>query len=572
MTSPQTQIQSAGESAPDRPPLFVEARRRLLEGDLAGARHLYLDLLDRQPALAATCLHDLGLIAAMQEQHAQAKELFRHALRLDPQLPDAHANLVVACERTGDTAGLISALLEYGGARTGRGQHQEASEIFRRILALQPLHYAAATNLGNSLWRLGQGEEGAQWLLRSLYLLRRTDMGLANHLDELLPRLAEVIRFNQHSLPEGLPVGVLDRGEYALNGLANFLTEQGFKEEALACYAKLVKALPDYAQGHFKWATALLACGDFIRGWQEYEWRWHCPDFPMFNRRHLSVPLWQGEPLDGKHLLVWMEQGHGDAIQCLPLVSRLLMLGSKVTLEVVPSLLRLFAANLPGITVQARPDLPGQAFAGEGFDYRIPMMSLPLRLGLTREELPLASAYLQVIRKDAEIWRKRLAGSAGFKVGLTWSGDPKHAHDHRRSLPFASLQPLLDVPGISWHSLQVGPAQGQLQNTPGVRDFAPRLHDFADTAAAMSALDLVITVDTAAAHLAAALGKPVWLLLSALGEWRWGDDAKATPWYPSMRLFRQPRPGAWEEVVRDVREELVRQVEHNAADPRPAAS
>lgn len=545
-------------------PLFAEARRRLLEGNLAGARHLYLDLLDSQPALAATCLHDLGLIAAMQERHARAAELFRHALRLDPVLPDVHANLVVACERSGDVAGLLAALLEHGSALVACGKHREAVDIHRRVLAREPLHYAAAVNVGTGLIRLGEGEEAAQWLARALRLLGRTRAGLGTYLDELLARLAGRFPLDGQPPPDGQPVALLDRGETALAALATVLAERGFAEEALACQAKIVEELPGYALGHFNFAAQLLANGDYARGWREYEWRWHCPDFPSFNRRHLPLPLWQGESLAGKHILVWMEQGHGDAIQFLPLVSRLLKQGAKVTLEVVPNLIRLFSASLPGVSVLARPERPEQPSKGEGLDCRVPIMSLPMRLGLSADDLPLASAYMHPLGKDASIWRERLSSSVGLKVGLVWAGDSKHGSDHRRSLGFEWLRPLLDVSGVSWHSLQMGPAARQLQNAAGVRDLAPQFRDFADTAAAVSALDLVITVDTAVAHLAAAMGKPVWLLLSALGEWRWGYEAETTPWYPVMRLFRQPRPGAWEDVIRAVRDALVMQIEQHS--------
>ncbi|APZ42468.1 tetratricopeptide repeat protein [Acidihalobacter ferrooxydans] len=538
-------------SAP--PPQLAEARRRLQAGDLAGARALYLELID-QPQLTPLCLHDLGLVAALQGQHARAAGLFRQTLRLDPNRLEAYANLAVACEHSGDLPGLLAAWLEHGNALVNLGQRREAVELYRRLLDREPRHYAAAVNLGNSLAWLGEGEEAAHWLSHALHLLARTGAPLGALLEVIEARGGEAFPLDGQPPPDGLPVGPLDEGENALTTLARLLAERGFAEDALACHARIVQEVPGYAQGHWNYGLALLTEYDYARGWREYEWRWRWPEFPEFHRR-LPLPVWPGGDPQGQHLLVWTEQGYGDAIQFLPLASRLLEQGARVTVETPQPLVRLFAANLPDIPVIARPERPDQPVEGE-FDAMVPLMGLPFRLNLRVDALPLATHYLKPLPEDQAVWAERLADRTGLKVGLVWAGRAAHTNDARRSLAFDALAPLLEIPGVSWHSLQVGPASRQIECLEAVRDLAAQFKDFADTAAAIAALDLVIAVDTGVAHLAAAQGKPVWLLLPTPGDWRWGRETETTPWYPSVRIFRQARPGDWQETIARLRKAL----------------
>jgi hypothetical protein len=314
---------------------------------------------------------------------------------------------------------------------------------------------------------------------------------------------------------------------------------------------------PGFALGHWNLAIALLAAGIFEGGWSEYEWRWQWDGFPG-TRRRLTAVAWSGEPLAGKRIVVWAEQGYGDVIQFAPLVSRLAEAGAEVVFEVPPPLLRLLQHNLAGVTVTRLPDSPFDSIPHFAPEFILPHMSLPHRLALVIDDLPLSTKPLRPIPADEPAWAQRIPAGPRRKVGLVWAGRPAHADDARRSMPFRALRPLFRQRAVDWYSLQVGPRAADSRMAPIGRltDLSPMLTDFAETAAAIARLDLVITVDTAVAHLAAAMGRPTWLLLSKVADWRWAKDAVADRWYPSVRIFRQRHAGDWPGVVKAVSEAL----------------
>jgi hypothetical protein len=324
--------------------------------------------------------------------------------------------------------------------------------------------------------------------------------------------------------------------------------------------------VPRFAHAHWNLALALLANGDYAEGWHEYEWRLRLPELGG-SAPSLPVPRWQGEDLRGGTLLASAEQGIGDAIQFVRFASWLAARGVRVVVQ-APRELQSLLATAPGVaaTVSTGEALPADCSA------EIPLLSLPCRLGLGRDDVGAPPRYL---RSDPS----RSADAAGVlgkarpgsrRIGLAWAGSPQHRNDARRSIPLAMLAPLLTVPGMTWFSLQKGTASNQLAQVAQAGDVAPLdpQCDFAHTAALVDALDAVVTVDTSIAHLAGALGKPTFVLLPFAPDWRWGIAGTHTPWYPTMTLCRQQAIGDWPSAVAALYEALTNEA---TAGPNEAA-
>ena len=303
----------------------------------------------------------------------------------------------------------------------------------------------------------------------------------------------------------------------------------------------------------------LLLRGDFAQGWAEYEWRWRCKANP--ERTYLPRPQWSGEPLEGKTVLIQTEQGFGDSFQFLRYVPAVADRGAKVVLTVPGALVRL-ANNLPGVAavVSEGDPLPN-------FDFHCPLLSLPNVFATRMETIPASVPYLAPPADASAAWTERLSSYPGLKVGLVWSGNPENRMNPARSTPLAELEPLLRISGIRWFSLQVGSPARDIALVPRhpIDDLAPFLTDFSETAAAICHIDLVISVETAVAHLAGALGRPVWVPLAVVPAWRWLLGREDSPWYPTMRLFRQTTPGDWTPVVRALADALTRMVDERGA-------
>jgi len=297
----------------------------------------------------------------------------------------------------------------------------------------------------------------------------------------------------------------------------------------------------------------LLVRGDFLQGWEEYEWRWKTKD-AAFPERNFAQPQWDGSPLEGRTLLLHAEQGLGDAIQFIRYLPLVAQNGGNIVLECQPELQRLFQRMAPDLPVLAM----GQALPA--FDVHCPLMSLSRVFSTDLGNIPQTVPYLHADAAEAALWGERLAGlGSSLKVALVWAGNPTNKNDRKRSLKLASLAPLAEVPGVRFISLQKGDATAEARTLPaGVAliDVAEDLKDFADTAALLANLDLVISVDTAVVHLAGAMGRPVWTLLPFAPDWRWLLGRADSPWYPTMRLFRQPAIGDWDAVIAEVREQL----------------
>ena len=337
----------------------------------------------------------------------------------------------------------------------------------------------------------------------------------------------------------------------ALLGLGRSLRQARQSDAALQYFTDAVQLAPSDARAHWELGTTQLALGQFLPGWKGFEWRWQLKDFTTPPPPY-TQPQWDGRDLGGKRIFLHCEQGYGDVIQFSRYAPLVAARGGHVILG-CPKQLRPLMETVPGVAevVTTRETLPP-------FDTHAPLMSLPSIFGTTLETIPAAIPYIhpRVTTPSQTKWVEELPGK---KVGVAWAGSSAHANDANRSLPPEFLKPLLTLPGIRWHSLQAGEAARVLAHPDfagKIVDLGSRFGDFHDTAEAIRELDLVIAVDTAVAHLAGAMGKTVWLILPYEAEWRWMTTHEGSPWYPTMRLFRQSSPGNWEELLERVARQL----------------
>jgi tetratricopeptide (TPR) repeat protein len=336
------------------------------------------------------------------------------------------------------------------------------------------------------------------------------------------------------------------------------LQDAGRLEEAMACFEGVLARLPEYADAHLAKSINLLLRGDYRAGWRSYEWRWRMQSFSSV-KRNFPQPQWRGEALHGRRILLHGEQGFGDCVQFLRYVPMVAAAGGVVILEIQGRLMRI-CALLPGVTEliaygQPLPDA----------ELHCPLLSLPLAFGTELESVPAAVPYLSVPQEAEERARSLGWPGEGLRVGLVWAGSAQHLQDQVRSFAFAIFEPLLALEEVHFFSLQMGEAAAQV--SAGVIDLGSRTRDMADTAAQIAQLDLVIAVDTSVVHMAGALGKPVWVLLSDRADWRWLVGREDSPWYPTARLFRQRAAGDWMEVIGRVGAELALLVEEQRRRP-----
>ena len=331
----------------------------------------------------------------------------------------------------------------------------------------------------------------------------------------------------------------------ALKGLGRF-------SSAIRCFRQAVRCDPDYVEAHWNLSFLLLLVGAFEEGWKEYAWRFRKPEWRngLRGKSRMPLPRWDGSPFSGKRLLVLSEQGFGDEIQFVRYLKMVKGLGGTVILETKGPLMPLFR-SLPWI--DGLMDRDGPPAPDRAFDLCVPLLSLPGLFKTTLETLPSCGQvpYIHADPQKAQIWRRRISGH-GFKVGVTWSGSPTHKDDRNRSCPLHLLAPLGQLEGVRVYGLQKGEAAGQVKDLPEtatIVNMGDMLHDFSDTAALMENLDLVVSVDTATAHLSGAMGKQTFTLLPFAPDWRWLLGREDSPWYPTMRLFRQEARGEWEVPV-----------------------
>jgi tetratricopeptide (TPR) repeat protein len=547
---------------PDLPEAYINLGNALRDrGQTDEARVCYGRAIDLQPSVGEAHVN-LGNLLRDQGESAASMACYRRAVLANPTLPEAHNNLgavlreqgsldeaAAAC-RTALTLDPQSAPAHANLANVLRdqGKSGEAVGACRRALALQPNFAGALNTLASALTDQGRLDEALAACRQAIDL--QADYAEAHS------NLGNILR------AQGFPQEALACYRHALdlkpdlleahNNLGNLLRAQGRLVDAIACYRRALRLNPNHAEAHNNLAMALLAQGDLPAGWQEYEWRWQTAEMRP-HRRDFTQPQWRGQAAVGATLLIHAEQGFGDTLQFCRYVALAQAAGLQVVLEVQQPLVRLLRGQ--NWADQAWVDrVVGVGDPLPPFDLHCPMLSLPLALGTNVTTIP-AGPYLRGDAASVVRWRDRLATSAnhGLRVGLAWAGNPRShspalaAVDRRRSIAPSRLAPLFDVGAVTFFSLQKGGA-AMPENFP-VIDLMGEMTDFADTAALIANLDLVISVDSAVAHLAAALGKPVWLMDRSDPCWRWLTGRRDSPWYPTLRLYRQPQPDDWETVV-----------------------
>ncbi len=442
----------------------------------------------------------------------------------------------------------VAAMFNLGSTLQSLGQLDEAIACFARVIALDAGNAEAHFKLGCILQRLRRWPAAAESYRAAIRLQPNDAIAYNNlgtvfkalfRLDEAVACFAKALEFQ----PDFAEV---------LNNLGNVFKLQGRVDEAMICYQRAVGVKPDNAQAHYNRSLVLLAEGEFAEGWREYAWRRACPDFPQ---RQFDRPLWQGEPLADRTLLVHAEQGLGDTLQFVRYLPIVAQSGGRVLAEVPRALVPLLAQSGFENLVPHGAPLPQ-------YDVHAPLLDLPGILGTNQQNIPRKVPYLSPGPKLVDTWRGRLGELPGFKIGIAWQGSPTHASDRIRSIPLPFFEALA-VAGVELVSLQKGPGTEQLPNVARsfrVRDFGDDVDQhagpFMDTAAIIRSLDLVVSADTAVAHLAGALGAPVWLALALSPDWRWMYERQDSPWYPTMRLFRQTRFNDWRGVFRRMADAL----------------
>jgi len=517
----------------------------------------------------ALAFDNLGIALREQNRHDEAVDAFRRAVAIAPNLASAHNNL--------------------GGALLNLDRIDEARDVLVRAINLDRTDWRAWNNLADTERRAERFEDGARLAdeaarinpgFAEAYFTAglcynelgesavaidryRTALSLRSEYAEAHYNLARCLRHVQKydeaiaEFERALQIKPdLVEAHNALGALYQEIVEV---DKAIQCYNRAIELCPTHVSAHWNRALTRLTIGDYDLGFTDFEWRYQLAHAPV---EYPGIACWDGEDLSDTRLFVRSEQGFGDTLQCARFLPALKAAGAHVTLECQPGIGELLRGSaLCDVVREANADIPADPTE---FDKQVWLMSLPGILGVGFESIPVSSQYLKVPDADYESWRTildavRRRSQSRVLAGIVWAGSRKNANDHLRSMLLADMQPLADVDGVTLVSLQQGPPVLQLPNWKGSKPLSvpsPAVRTFVDTAAMIMSLDVVITVDTVVAHIAGALGRPVWTLIPYGPDWRWSINRDDTPWYPSMRLFRQPKPGDWGTVIASVQAAL----------------
>jgi tetratricopeptide (TPR) repeat protein/GT2 family glycosyltransferase len=574
------------------------AARRHQRGHLREAEQLYRLVLQNNPDNAAA-LHSLGIIAHQTGNHDKAVELINKAIVNNPRMPQYHNTLGLIFEAGGEFEQAILAYhqailikpdyaeayhnmaiaLQSQGRYTDaiekckqaillksdyaevyntmafclekQEQYAEAIENYKRALRLKPDFAEAYNHLGYVLNKQGKSEEAIESFRQALdvdpnYAEAYSNLGIAlkdrEQFAEAIENFEQAIRIEP------------DFAEAYYN-LANSLRDEGKCSEAIENYKQAIRLKPDYTEAHWNTSLTSLLNGNFIEGWKGYRWRQNIDLKILIGRHYKGKPRWDGTPFEGKRLFVHYEQGLGDNIQFVRYLPMIKARGGTVIFETLKPLIALLK-DFPGADqiVENHPD----GKPSVDFDIYTSLLDMPNIFGTTLETIPSEIPYIHADPAKAQYWRNKLAGPY-FKVGIVWAGSPAHGNDRYRSCKLKDFAPLAKIDGVRLYGLQKGKAAAQMEEMAEILpivDISKEFEDFTDTAAAIENLDLVISVDTSVLHLAGAMGKPTWALLPYAPEWRWMLDRQDSPWYPTMKLYRQKDWGRWEPVFEQVASEL----------------
>jgi tetratricopeptide (TPR) repeat protein len=539
---------------------------KLNRGELAGALHMMSAALRARPR-SPDVLLNYGLVLNALGRNEEALATFDQVLSIKKRSVEAHNNRGAILERLGRTEealqsidraleikpGHVDSLYNRASVLQKLGCHEEALKTFDRVLTIKPDYDKAHNNRGTVLEILGRRDEALASYDRALELNPNFVEALNNSANALLKlgRHFDAVACYERAL------AIDPRHAEVLHNRGNALAELGRHREALESVGRAIAVNPNYINAQWNASLLQLRLGNFAAGWEQYEWRWKRGE-GLKKKRNFSQPLWLGDaPIAGRTILLHAEQGFGDTIQFVRYAPILVQRGANVIVEVQPPLKSLLAPIGEGVQVI------GSGEAMPSFDLHCPLLSLPLAFRTAFDTIPAAVPYLVAPKDRLDLWSGRLPGRGVLRVGIAWSGSATHADDRNRSIALKQLKPLFDVHDVQFVSIQkeIGDNDAQfLTANARIADLHANLSDYSDTAAVVAQLDMVISVDTSVAHLAGALGKQVWVLLPFCPDWRWLLDRDDSPWYPTARLFRQPRIKDWESVIAKVEGELARQV------------
>ena len=496
-------------------------------GHLEQSERMCRELIQSEPD-CPKAFHLLGAIAYQKKQYNTAIELIKKAIAGDRRIPQFYNTL--------------------GAAFRAVGKFEEAIKAYRQAVSIKPDYAEAYNNMGNAFLSQRRYADAVETYNQAL-LLNPDDVEAYNSMAVALQYLgkysAAIVACNQ---------ALTLKPDYAraYNTMASVLLKKGCNIESIDNYRLALRLKPDYAEAHTNLGMALLLNSRFEEGWAEYRWRLN---IDSAINPCLQLPCWDGSSFVGKRLLVRYEQGFGDNIQFIRYLPMVKSRGGTVICQMLRPLTGLLR-DFPGI--DELMDDSSDSETAFLCDFYVPLLELPGIFGTTLETIPETVPYLHADPVKAEQWRKKLKGT-GFKVGIVWAGKPVHTEDNNRSCQLTHFIPLSKIPNVLLYGLQKGEAAGQVRDLSGIisiLNLADELHDFTDTAAAIENLDLIISVDTAVLHLAGAMGKPAWAVLPFTPDWRWMLTRKDSPWYPTMRLFRQEEWAQWGPVFENISREL----------------
>ena len=565
-------------------------------GQAAGVYSHILALMPDQP----DALHLMGVIQRQRGDYPGAEKLINQAIQCDSGVPIYHVSLGDVFQAAGElkTAvqcyqealrlkpDLVEALCNLGNAWREQGDFQQAIDCYQKGLAVNPAsadlynnlglaHYQenksdsalacfkkaiglspdfadAYNNLGNVYREQLNFDDAVQQYRQALAL--SPDNAAVNHNLGIVLQMQQKIDQARVYYQRTIDLNPVNPG--ALNNLGKLYHDSNQLDQAIRCYQKAIQLEPAHADAHFNCALSLLMKGEFSAGWQEYEWRFKRKKWRKIYPHRLKGPRWDGTVFKGRRLLVHSEQGFGDVIQFIRYLPRVKTLGGDVIFEVRPELKDLLQ-NYDGIDQLSTLSFDSPPL--EAYDYHVPLMTLPKLFGTSSGSIPARVPYLHASPAKVEFWQDRFQGT-DYNIGLVWGA--KTTYQHNKTCPLELWLPLLNIARARFYGLQKGSAASQMENLPvAVENLGQEFESFADTAGVIANLDLVISVDTSVAHLAGAMGKPVWVLLPYAPDWRWLLNREDSPWYPSMRLFRQPRQGDWQSVVDRIGRHLVERLQ-----------
>lgn len=546
--------------------LINDANRANAIGNYPVAAECSLRALEMDPGLAEAW-YQLGMARKGLGMRPQAIAAFQEALQLVPDNPDAQNTLSLEFLEMGEHEVAEKCLLQavstapnfafahsnLGRLRQKQKRFPEAEACFRRAIELAPEVAEIYANLCGNLNSQKDFDRAKTVGLKAVRLGPQLPAAWGN----LARALDSLNEYEQATLAVQRALSLDPNDVESILTFGKIKAEQGEIASALELSRRGLAIAPDDPDLHFFLSLCLLTVGDYRTGFQEYEYRWRYSD--SATPPSTSLPLWRGEAIaEGLDILVYAEQGFGDSIQFSRYLPLLKSRFARVAFLCPSPLIDLFQASFGDeIMIVSACDEACQ----KQFHWHCPLLSLPLALGTTTDTVPSAVPYLRA--------RVTPRPASDARIGLVWRGNKHYEGDRWRSIPFASFSPLLAMPGIQWVSLQKDPLPEECEAIPhGFHDQIMQVKDFNDTASIVNSLDLVITIDSAVAHLAGALGKPVWLLNRATSEWRWGWRQETTPWYPTMRIFNQTRLGDWTSVLDRIRTALVHEFDIEIDGPR----